>query len=124
MNRTKIPKKQIAEGTRHEYEHRDTIEKIRTKKLNLRESARMIAMDHLKEDPLYYRKLQGIEKGRKMQDGGIIEGKLHSECDDRSGCGEKFSTADSSKLIEAERGEATITGKAVKRFPTQVWEIE
>ena len=45
------------------------------------------------------------------RDGGIIEGKLHSECDD-DGCGRKFQVGENGHIIEAERDEAVIVADA------------
>ena len=44
-------------------------------------------------------------------DGGIIEGRLHSECGD-DGCGRKFQVGENGHLIEAERDEAVIVADA------------
>ena len=44
-------------------------------------------------------------------EGGIIEGKLHSECDD-DGCGVKFQVGENGHIIEAERDEAVIVAEA------------
>jgi GNAT superfamily N-acetyltransferase len=42
----------------------------------------------------------------KFEKGGIIEGKLHSECDVIEGCGEKYNV--NGQVIEAERDEAVL----------------
>lgn len=44
--------------------------------------------------------------------GGVIEGQLHSECNDDSGCGEKFDVGGIGNVIEAERDEAVIVSSA------------
>ena len=46
------------------------------------------------------------------EDGGVIEGQLHSECNDDTGCGEKFNVSNSGRIIEAERDEAVIVSNA------------
>lgn len=48
----------------------------------------------------------------KKEEGGIIEGQLHSECEADDGCGEKFQVGDGGHMIEAERDEAVIVSKA------------
>ncbi len=53
----------------------------------------------------------GIEK---KEEGGVIEGQLHEECDSPSGCGEKFDVGGTGHIIEAERGEAVIVSNAFK----------
>ncbi len=45
-------------------------------------------------------------------DGGIIEGRLHSECDAEEGCGRKFQVGENGHIIEAERDEAVIVADA------------
>jgi hypothetical protein len=45
-------------------------------------------------------------------DGGIIEGRLHSECDAEEGCGRKFQVGENGHVIEAERDEAVIVADA------------
>ena len=52
-----------------------------------------------------------LEK-QKMNDGGIVEGQLHSECNDETGCGEKFDVGNSGHIIEVERDEAVIVPNA------------
>ena len=52
----------------------------------------------------------GIQK--EMEEGGIIEGQLHSECNDSDGCGEKFEVGSGGNTIEAERDEAVIVSEA------------
>ena len=44
-------------------------------------------------------------------EGGIIEGRLHSECGD-DGCGRKFQVGEDGNIIEAERDEAVIVAEA------------
>jgi ADP-ribose pyrophosphatase YjhB (NUDIX family) len=203
----------LAEGTKIEMEHKDTIEKIKSKKLSTKDSAKLIAKDHLDERDDYYEVIKreklkdggGIGsvnylKGKKTkitnillegeteeqgidlmlykdndlseiakanwytgdyidlnrlnnqihelvtmhnlgqvflmhpdengdayeqteiwskdgkqndikEDGGVIEGQLHSECNDDDGCGVKF-TVGGGKVIEAERDEAVIVSGA------------
>ena len=48
----------------------------------------------------------------KKEDGGVIEGQFHSECNDDTGCGEKFNVSNSGRIIEAERDEAVIVSNA------------
>ena len=48
----------------------------------------------------------------KYEEGGIIEGQLHSECNDEEGCGEKFEVGQGGNTIEAERDEAVIVSEA------------
>ena len=50
----------------------------------------------------------GINSISIMKEGGIIEGQLHSECNDETGCGRKFQVGDGGHIIEAERDEAVI----------------
>jgi 8-oxo-dGTP pyrophosphatase MutT (NUDIX family) len=45
------------------------------------------------------------------REGGIIEGRLHSECGD-DGCGRKFQVGENGHIIEAERDEAVIVSDA------------
>jgi 8-oxo-dGTP pyrophosphatase MutT (NUDIX family) len=67
----------------------------------------------------------GVEK---KEEGGVIEGQLHSECNDDSGCGEKFDVGGVGHIIEAERDEAVIVSRAfqdtnrynVKGTPSQI----
>lgn len=55
----------------------------------------------------------GIKGAEKIYElGGIIEGQLHSECNENTGCGEKFDVGNSGHIIEAERDEAVIVSKA------------
>lgn len=46
------------------------------------------------------------------EDGGVIEGQLHTECNDETGCGEKFTVGDGERVIEAERDEAVLVASA------------
>jgi hypothetical protein len=46
----------------------------------------------------------------EYREGGIIEGRLHSECGD-DGCGRKFRVGENGHVIEAERDEAVIVAK-------------
>lgn len=47
----------------------------------------------------------------ELEKGGVIEGQLHAECNEETGCGEKFEVGDSGKVIEAERDEGVIVSK-------------
>lgn len=47
-----------------------------------------------------------------FEQGGVIEGQLHTECNDESGCGEKFDVGGVGNIIEAERDEAVIVSRA------------
>lgn len=49
---------------------------------------------------------------KELEDGGIVEGQLHSECNDETGCGEKFDVGNSGHIIEVERDEAVIVSSA------------
>lgn len=97
-------KSPLEEGTEIEMEHKDTIEKLTSGDYSVEEGAKMIAQDHLDERGDYYEVL----KEQNLEEGGIIEGQLHSECNEPHGCGEKFEVGDSGKVIEAERDEAVI----------------
>ena len=48
----------------------------------------------------------------ELEEGGIVEGQLHSECNDDTGCGEKFDVGGSGHIIEVERDEAVIVSSA------------
>ena len=50
--------KQLKLGTKVEMEHKDTIRKFKKEGMTDIEVARMIALDHLKEDPNYYTKIK------------------------------------------------------------------
>lgn len=52
---------QLQYGIKTELEHAKTISKIRNQKLTPIQAARLIAKDHLKEDPKYYSKLCKME---------------------------------------------------------------
>jgi hypothetical protein len=55
----------------------------------------------------------GISGTQKIyREGGIIEGQLHSECNDETGCGRKFEVGDGGHIIEAERDEAVLVANA------------
>ena len=49
---------------------------------------------------------------KAFEDGGIVEGQLHSECNDETGCGEKYDVGGVGHIIEVERDEAVIVSKA------------
>ncbi len=67
-NGGKISKLALAEGTKHELEHTDTIAKFKKQGVTEKEIARQIALDHLKENPNYYKILRKI----KLSKGGEI----------------------------------------------------
>lgn len=67
-NGGKISKLALAEGTKHELEHTDTIAKFKKQGVSEKEIARQIALDHLKENPNYYKILRKI----KLSKGGEI----------------------------------------------------
>lgn len=67
-NGGKISKLAITEGTKHELEHRDTIAKFKKQGISDKEVARKIALDHLKENPNYYKVLKKL----KLKKGGEI----------------------------------------------------
>jgi hypothetical protein len=70
----------------------------------------------------------GINSISIMKEGGIIEGQLHSECNDETGCGRKFQVGNGGHIIEAERDEAVIVAKTfedekiytIKGTPSQI----
>lgn len=62
---------ELAKGIKAEYEHAKTIAKFKRKGVSIRDVARSIAKDHLKEDPKYYSKLEKME-GQKFEEGGLI----------------------------------------------------
>jgi rubrerythrin len=67
-NGGKISKLALAEGTKHELEHTDTIAKFKKQGVSEKEIARQIALDHLKENPNYYKVLKKL----KLKKGGEI----------------------------------------------------
>ncbi len=67
-NGGKISKLAITEGTKHELEHSDTIAKFKKQGVSDKEVARKIALDHLKENPNYYKVLKKL----KLKKGGEI----------------------------------------------------
>ena len=67
-NGGKISKLALVEGTKHELEHTDTIAKFKKQGVSEKEIARQIALDHLKENPNYYKILRKI----KLSKGGEI----------------------------------------------------
>jgi hypothetical protein len=67
-NGGKISKLALSEGTKHELEHTDTIAKFKKQGVSEKEIARQIALDHLKENPNYYKILRKI----KLSKGGEI----------------------------------------------------
>lgn len=52
-------------------EHKETIKKIKTGDYTIKESAELIAKDHLDENDKYYTKLMKMEK--QFDDGGKVE---------------------------------------------------
>ena len=67
-NGGKISKLAITQGTKHELEHSDTIDKFKKQGVSDKEVARKIALDHLKENPNYYKVLKKL----KLKKGGEI----------------------------------------------------
>jgi hypothetical protein len=65
-NGGKISKLAITEGTKHELEHRDTIAKFKKQGVSDKEVARKIALDHLKENPNYYKVLKKLKLKKWM----------------------------------------------------------
>ena len=59
------------------------------------------------------RQKQSIMAEEKLQSVGIVEGKLHSECDTK-GCGEKFKVNEIGKTVEVERDEAVLSGDKIE----------
>jgi ADP-ribose pyrophosphatase YjhB (NUDIX family) len=102
--------KDIKDGAKIELEHKDTLEELKSKDLTVEEGAKKIAEDHLEERADYY----DVVAQQDLEEGGIIEGQLHSECDNDDGCGEKFEVGDGGRIIEAERDEAVIVAEAFK----------
>ena len=64
----KISKIAIMQGTKHELEHSDTIKSFSRTDVSVKEIARKIAIDHLKENPNYYKILAKI----KLAKGGEV----------------------------------------------------
>lgn len=64
----KISKLALAEGTKHELEHSKTISKFKKQGVSENQIAKQIALDHLKENPNYYKILRKI----KLAKGGEI----------------------------------------------------
>lgn len=67
-NGGKISKLAITEGTKHELEHSKTISKFKKQGVSENQIAKQIALDHLKENPNYYKILRKI----KLAKGGEI----------------------------------------------------
>lgn len=57
-----MKRNQLSLGIKTEMEHAKTIKKIEKKNLSAKQGARLIALDHLKEDKNYYSKLCKMEK--------------------------------------------------------------
>jgi hypothetical protein len=53
-----------------------------------------------------------FETKKAFEQGGIVEGQLHSECNEKTGCGEKYDVGGVGHIIEVERDEAVIVSKA------------
>lgn len=62
---------EIEKGIKAEYEHAKTIAKFKREGVSVRDVARSIAEDHIKEDPHYYSKLEKME-GKKFATGGLV----------------------------------------------------
>jgi hypothetical protein len=64
-----LPADQVKIGMQHELEHAATVRWIEKEKPSVREAARRIAIDHIKEDQRYYPHIVAMEKkygeGRK-----------------------------------------------------------
>jgi hypothetical protein len=59
----------LAQGAKVEREHASTIAKIRKNpSITPFQAEKLIAKDHLREDPLYYKKLATIERKKPTQD--------------------------------------------------------
>lgn len=86
--------KQLDKGIQVEMEHTDN-----------EDIARAIALDHVYESPVYYDKLETIEK--EFKDGGVVVGKRHSEYDE-NGSGEKFLVESTGQVVELEGGEGVL----------------
>jgi hypothetical protein len=86
--------KQLDKGIQVEMEHTDN-----------QDIARAIALDHVYESPIYYDKLETIEK--EFKDGGVVVGKRHSEYDE-NGSGEKFLVESTGQVVELEGGEGVL----------------
>ena len=86
--------KQLDKGIQVEMEHTDN-----------QYIARAIALDHVYESPVYYDKLETIEK--EFKDGGVVVGKRHSEYDE-NGSGEKFLVESTGQVVELEGGEGVL----------------
>lgn len=68
-----IPHSEIHRGTEVEMEHASTIKKIIQVKPSIKVAATMIALDHLAERGDYYDRLEEVEGGDKMPDGGQVK---------------------------------------------------
>jgi len=66
---------ELKKGIKTEMEHKDTIKKIKTGDYTIKQSAEMIAKDHLEENDKYYTHLTEMEK--QFEDGGRVES-IHS----------------------------------------------
>jgi hypothetical protein len=53
-----------------------------------------------------------FETKKAFEQGGIVEGQLHSECNAETGCGEKYDVGGVGHIIEVERDEAVIVSKS------------
>lgn len=62
---------ELEKGIKAEYEHAKTIAQFKREGVSVRDVARSIAEDHIKEDPHYYSKLEKME-GKKFATGGLV----------------------------------------------------
>ena len=60
---------ELKKGIKTEMEHKNTIKKIKTGDYNIKESAELIAKDHLEENDKYYTHLSKMEK--QFGEGGL-----------------------------------------------------
>lgn len=87
----RISKIAIIQGTKHELEHSDTIKSFSRADVSVKEVARKIAIDHLRENPNYYKELAKL----KLAKGGNINDMSPSEL-------KKFYTSPEGKKLDAE----------------------
>ena len=83
-------------------------------KTSLGENSVGIQFDYDNETDFFNKINEYLKKipNNRLEEGGVIEGQLHSECEADDGCGEKFQVGDGGHMIEAERDEAVIVSKA------------
>lgn len=78
-NHMNITQEAIAKGAKHELEHAATIQKIKDNPgMSKEEAARLIALDHLKEDPNYYEQPHFNEPS-EMEQGGTTHSTAPAE---------------------------------------------